>query len=106
MKEALANAPKPPQLGKVVIAHRVRIRDKINLIVEAIKGKGRTSFRTVLRRVRSRLEIVISFLAVLELVKSRKVIAEQSELFGEIELLPGKEWESVQDVEIELEFDE
>ena len=35
---------------------------------------------------RSRLEIVVTFLAVLELIKRREIAAEQQETFGEIVL--------------------
>jgi chromatin segregation and condensation protein Rec8/ScpA/Scc1 (kleisin family) len=37
---------------------------------------------------RSRLEVVVAFLAVLELIKSQHVQAEQAELFGDILLVP------------------
>jgi chromatin segregation and condensation protein Rec8/ScpA/Scc1 (kleisin family) len=39
---------------------------------------------------RSRLEVVVSFLAVLELVKAQRVVAEQERLFGDITLLPAE----------------
>jgi chromatin segregation and condensation protein Rec8/ScpA/Scc1 (kleisin family) len=35
-----------------------------------------------------RLEIVVTLLAVLELIKRRQVTARQASLFGEIEILP------------------
>jgi chromatin segregation and condensation protein Rec8/ScpA/Scc1 (kleisin family) len=55
---------------------------------------------------KSRLEIVVSFLAMLELIKQRQVVAEQGELFGEITITPGAQWKEDQPVEFELEFDE
>lgn len=84
----------------------VDIRDSIRRIMEAIQSIGRTSFSSVLRDVRSRLEIVVSFLAILELVKQGQVKVEQEGLFGEIEISPGADWDSDQGVDFELEFDE
>jgi chromatin segregation and condensation protein Rec8/ScpA/Scc1 (kleisin family) len=54
------------------------------------------------------LEIVVSFLAVLELIKLRRITARQDELFGDIELLPGENWrgDSQEESELDLEFDE
>jgi chromatin segregation and condensation protein Rec8/ScpA/Scc1 (kleisin family) len=34
----------------------------------------------------SKTEIVVSFLAMLELIKQKEVVVEQAELFGEIEI--------------------
>jgi chromatin segregation and condensation protein Rec8/ScpA/Scc1 (kleisin family) len=55
--------------------------------------------------VRSRLEIVVTFLAVLELVKQRRVAAQQEGIFSDIELVPSENWREDQDLEFELEFD-
>jgi chromatin segregation and condensation protein Rec8/ScpA/Scc1 (kleisin family) len=49
---------------------------------------------------------VVSFRAVLELIKLRRVSAEQSEIFGEIELVPGENWNADQELDFDLEFDE
>jgi segregation and condensation protein A len=106
MREALASRPSGASLGTVVALPRVRIRDKILQILEALRQKGRTTFRRLLRRARSRLEIVVSFLAILELVKRRQLEAEQAEPFGDIELVPGSDWRPDQDVELDLEFEE
>ncbi len=54
---------------------------------------------------RSRLEIVISFLAILELVKQNQVEAMQENQFGDIEITPGSEWDADQEMEFDLEFE-
>lgn len=103
--EALTPAPAGPPLSAVVAAAQVNIRDQIRLIVSALRSRGKTTFRRLLRKVRSRVEVVVTFLAVLELVKQRKVTATQDRLFGEIELVPAEEWQEGQELEFELEFD-
>lgn len=93
-------------LERSVQIPRVHIRDRIERIVGAIRSLGRTSLSSVLADVRSRLEIVVSFLAILELVKQGQVSVEQEGLFGEIEIAPGERWGSDQELDFELEFDE
>ena len=108
MAEVLASKPSGPSLDSVVAAPKVRIRDQIRLIYEIMRRAGRASFQRLLKRSRSRLEIVVSFLAVLELIKLRRITARQDELFGDIELLPGENWRGggQDESDLELEFDE
>jgi segregation and condensation protein A len=108
MAEVLASTPSGPSLDEVVAAPRVKIRDQIRLIFELMQRAGRASFQRLLKRSRSRLEIVVSFLAVLELIKLRRITAKQDELFGDIELLPGENWRggTQEESELDLEFDE
>jgi segregation and condensation protein A len=103
--DALSVSPPSPELNHVVAPIRVRIKDQIHLIMDTLRKKGRTSFRKLVKKARTRLEIVISFLAILELIKLEQVKVEQQELFGDIDILPGTEWKQDQDVEFELEFE-
>ncbi len=49
------------------------------------------SFTALLGESISRLEIIVTFLAVLELIKQRELVARQDDTFGEILLLPADE---------------
>jgi segregation and condensation protein A len=104
--QALEAASPVGETSPDVLPAKVHIRDKIRLIVDSIRRAGRTSFRALLRRATSRLEVIVSFLAMLELVKQRQVLAHQEELFGDIEVVPGSAWDPDQAEELELEFDE
>jgi segregation and condensation protein A len=104
-REAIANRERP-SLRYVVSPPRISIRDRIILIIDQLRKKGRTTFSTLLKSTQSRLEIVISFLAVLELVKQHQVEVTQEKQFGEIEIKPGGAWQEDQDFEFDLEFDE
>jgi segregation and condensation protein A len=95
-----------PSLKYVVTPPRITLRDRIALIINQIRSKGQTTFGKILKSTQSRLEIVISFLAVLELVKQHQVQVTQEEQFGEIEIKPGEAWQEDQDFEFDLEFDE
>lgn len=92
-----------PELGTVVKPPPVTIRQKIQLIGQFLL-RGATTFRILLRNTRTRLEVVVTFLAMLELIKRHKIYAKQEFVFGEIELVPNQEWDL--DEEFELEFGE
>ena len=51
------------------------------------RGGGRVAFRSILEKCSSRTEIVVLFLAVLEMIKKGSLWAEQEGSFGEIELV-------------------
>ena len=106
VRRALALAPDKPALGTVVAAPRVTIRDQIRLIAGALQTQnGRASFQGLLAGAATRLEIVVTFLAVLELIKRRKIEARQLQPFGEIELLSIGEWTDDEAAMAELEFE-
>lgn len=103
--EAIANRERP-SLKYVVTPPRISIRDRIALIIDQLRKMGKTTFSSLLKSTQSRLEIVISFLAVLELVKQRQVNVTQEKQFGEIEIRPGESWQGDQELEFDLEFEE
>jgi len=106
MLEVLKNVHKIPTLEENVSTPRVRVRDMIMSIIHSLKDVGHLSFRKLVKTARSRLEIVVSFLAVLELIKQDQVEARQEEMFGDIELVRGNGWQVDQIEELEFEFDE
>jgi segregation and condensation protein A len=91
-------------LGTVVAVPRVTIREKIRLISRLLKSHGLTKFHKLLNGHKSNLDIVVTFLAMLELIKRRLVKVQQDSLFGEIEIEPIAEWD--EDEAFELEFGE
>jgi segregation and condensation protein A len=58
--------------------------EKISQIKMTIAEKGEVSARTMFESARSRRELVLTFLAMLELVKELAIRLTQSETFGEI----------------------
>ena len=88
----------------MVVPPKVTIRQKISLIASLLRSRGNSTFRYLLGDVRSRVEVVITFLAMLELVKLHFVKVRQDQIFGDIELEPADDWQANE--EIELEFGE
>ena len=104
VRRALAMNPEMPGVGTVVAPPKVTIRDQIRLIARTLRsGGGAASFQDMLANARTRMEIVVTFLAVLELVKRRKIEARQEQVFGQIQLLSISEWSEDELAELEFE---
>ncbi len=68
------------------------IAEKIAQIEALLAEWGRLDFAEVLATATSRLVVVVTFLAILELWHRRRVLVEQEQLFGPITILPGPRW--------------
>ncbi len=91
-------------LDSVVPGPKVTIREKIRLIGRSLQLKTRVTFQKLLGEHRSRLDIVVTFLAMLELIKRHLVTVHQEGMFGEIELQAVNDWN--ENEEFDLEFGE
>jgi segregation and condensation protein A len=100
----LAQVDQRRSLDTVVAPPLFNIRQKIRLITGWLRQAGATSFRQLLPDRASRLEIVVTFLALLELIKQSIVSASQDSVFGEISLSPLRTIDESE--EFELEFGE
>lgn len=102
-QESLLSQPSLTNLDRVVNMPRITIRDKIKIILDKLNITDRAKFHELLN-TRSRVEIVVTFLAMLELVKRHIIHAQQESLFGEIQLQAEG---PLQDAEVaELDFSE
>jgi len=76
-----------PTFGdKVITLPMVTIREKIGLIISTLRENGTVTFSSILENKNSRLELVVTFLALLELVKQHLIETRQDSLFSEIVL--------------------
>lgn len=62
----------------------VSIEDKMNYIREEVRGLKGISFRTLLEMQASRINIIVTFMAVLELMKIGAITVRQDQLFDDI----------------------
>jgi len=90
-------------LGTVIAPPRVTIREKIELITKTMKNIQRMTFSGLITDKATRIEIVVTFLALLELIKRYRITAYQGELFGEIEFERMADWKDDEEIEIEFE---
>jgi segregation and condensation protein A len=75
-----------PDLTQSIGNIRISIREKIQLITQKIRELGKIEFSSLTEREIPTIEIVVTFLALLELMKQRWVEAEQHTLFGDIQI--------------------
>jgi segregation and condensation protein A len=80
---ALANAPVDIPQG-MVVPFKLTIHDQIVHIREVTAGSRAITFRSLLSQAHHRLEIIVTLLAVLELIKRQAVRVSQDAAFGEI----------------------
>ena len=89
-------------LNTVVTRPRITIREKIRRIANILRSGSLTYFTSLIGDKSSRLDIVVTFLAVLELIKRHLVEAQQENVFGEISIRSIERWEFDDSVEIEF----
>ena len=102
-EEAFAKGKAKKPLATVIAAPRVTIREKIDMISKVMKNIQRTAFSSLIKDSESRLEIVVTFLAMLELIKRYRVQAHQEGLFADIEIDRMEDWSEDEEIEIEFE---
>jgi segregation and condensation protein A len=90
-------------LGTVISAPRVTIRQKIAYISDLLSKNKNSNFKALVGEANSRLDVVVTFLALLELVKRYRVSARQETLFGDIEIERSDDWDLEEEFELEFE---
>ena len=92
-----------PALGQVINIPRITISDRIRSILAELRSGSTPTFKRLLQG-RSRLEVVGTFLAMLELVKRHIISASQEGLFKDIQIQTSGNLDD--QTEIEVEFTE
>ncbi|PIR82080.1 MAG: hypothetical protein COU21_00370 [Candidatus Komeilibacteria bacterium CG10_big_fil_rev_8_21_14_0_10_36_65] len=64
----------------------ISISEKIQQIKNLIKNNKSINFSFLLKEKKDKTETVVSFLAMLELVKQREIVVSQTQLFGELSI--------------------
>ena len=86
VREALQRQPEePPEV--IVERHVITVEQKLAELSAALQRGKRLSFRAFISTCRSRIEVIVAFLAVLELINTLSLRAEQDGLFGDISLV-------------------
>ncbi len=102
-EDIFAEEAEKQALGTVISAPRITIREKISLIAERLGKSRNATFSGLLGKKPTRLEVVVTFLALLELVKRYRVSAQQESLFSDIQIEKLEEWGTDEELEIEFE---
>jgi segregation and condensation protein A len=102
-EDIFAEQAEKQALETVISAPRITIREKIAQIAERLGHNHAATIKSLLGKNPTRLEVVVTFLALLELVKRYRVLARQEGLFNEIQIEKMGEWNPDEDLEIEFE---
>lgn len=81
-------ARKPERVVYEVRTELFDIEDKMSLIYRTVCEGGRLHFSSIMSQARARMEIVVSFMALLELVKLGQVVVVQDANFADILIMP------------------
>ncbi|MEN8243122.1 MAG: segregation/condensation protein A [Chloroflexota bacterium] len=90
-KESVDTVVKPP---------KVTISEKISLITDTLRQGGSASFMNLLGENYTKVDVVVTFLALLELVKRFHIRAVQDDLFSDIRIETTEQWQDDEDLEI------
>ena len=82
--ERLPPAPEPERLQRQMVNIATR---RFNLMGQ-VRRYGRVSFARLIADCQTRLEAIVTFMAILDLLKTEDLRAEQESAFGEILLMP------------------
>ena len=82
----IAEIPIVEKLEEEIVREVMTLEEKINDLQNMLRQKVETSFAELTASATDKIDVIVSFLAMLEMVKQRIVQVEQRELFEEIKL--------------------
>ncbi|RJP29733.1 MAG: chromosome segregation protein ScpA [Candidatus Omnitrophota bacterium] len=86
---ALEDVPK--ELFYEVIKDEFTVEDKIHQILHLLLVEQSVQISRLFSEARNKIEVVVTFLGILELIRLKEIVARQKSLFGEIEVVRNKE---------------
>jgi segregation and condensation protein A len=86
MEKILFRIKPPKPLAKTYIDKNVLLRDKIKNIRDILGKKKKLNFSELLGDIKNKTEVIVIFLAILELVKTKNVYLKQKNSFSDIEI--------------------
>ena len=101
--ENLASQQPVLQDGALISIPKVTIKKKVEEILHVLRADQKTSFSEIMGESNDRLQAIVVFLAILELVKQRLITTEQASNFGDITLLPEQELFETDEAEIQID---
>jgi segregation and condensation protein A len=80
----------PEKLSEESVREIVTLEEKIEELKVSLEKRVETSFRELSGSAKDKVEIIVAFLAMLEMVKQRIIDVEQNELFEDIKIAKAK----------------
>jgi segregation and condensation protein A len=89
--------------GALISIPKVTLKKKVEEILHVLRADRKTSFSEIMGESHDRLQAIVVFLAILELVKQNLIITEQTSNFGDINLIPEQELFETDETEIQID---
>ena len=86
MDNILDKLPQIENAKKAMVINSINIKDKIDHIKNSLIERIEITFQDMTVNTNDKIEIIVTFLAVLELVRKSMVFIEQEDMFGEIRI--------------------
>ena len=85
-QKVLSEIPTVEILQEELVGEIVTMEERISDLEIALRNKMETCFSELVAEAKDKIDVIVSFLAMLEMVKQRIIKVEQKELFHEIKL--------------------
>ncbi len=86
LQALLEQRPRVASVDKMVRPLRITVGEKIEMLRNVLSRRKTVRFHQLIRRASSRQEVIVTFLAMLEMIKQHRLVVHQERLFGEITL--------------------
>lgn len=85
-ESVLGEMPTPEEIIEDTIEEIMSLEERIASLQASLRDRAEHSFRELASSATNRMEVIVSFLAILELVKQRYVIVNQRDAWGDIRI--------------------
>jgi len=82
---------KPDEVIHEIVTEEFTVEDKIHDILHNLVNQARMTIQGLFKKAKSKMEMVVTFLAILELIRLKEVKAVQKRSFDDIEILRNTE---------------
>ena len=83
-KSVLENLPE--QRSMEIMVQELSVQDRMTVIIDSLEGQESVSFYSLFEQDKTRISVIVTFLALLELIRLKLVRIVQAELLGAIRL--------------------
>ena len=87
MEKLLTRLKPVNPLPRVAIDRGISVKEKIKAIMDLFKSAKKFTFSSLLSDSENRTDVIVSFLAVLDILKEQRAYIKQAENFGDMEIV-------------------
>lgn len=89
-QKVISEIPQEEQIAKKVLERVVSLEEKMVELKKSLEKRMRVAFKETIKSASTKIEVIVTFLAMLEMIKQRSVSVKQEEIFGDILLTTRK----------------